>query len=91
MSFLGQGVRGGEGGLWFSGVMKLLGCFCFRGEGVLRENCTRGLRKSDCFRRSCDALGVALPSTGDTMAASMRSDVWFVGRKKDEGSRNATV
>lgn len=88
MSFLGQGVRGGEGVLWFSGVMKLLGWFCFRGEGVLRGNCTRGLRGSACFWRSCDTLSVALPSTGDIIGASMRADGWFVGRKKVEGSRN---
>jgi len=91
MSFLGQGVRGGEGVLWFSGVMKLLGWFCFRGEGVLRENCTRELRGSDCFWCSCDTSNVGLPSTGDIIAASMRTDGWFVGGKKDEGSTHAIV
>ena len=91
MSFLGPGVRGGEGVLWFSGVMKLLGWFLFRGEGVLRENGMRGLGGSDCLNCSCDTPGVALPSTGDTIAASLRTDGWLGVRKRNEGSKNAIV
>lgn len=91
MSFLGQGVRGGEGVLWFSGVMKLLGWFFFRGEGVLREKCMRGVRGSDCLDCSCGTSGVALPSTGDIIAASLRTDGWVGGRKRNEGSNKTIV